>query len=80
MLLCVSAVLSPQDEEQVENLMENISLKESGSFQYSVKRIKGYLLAEVECYETVGIKDFEEPIKILYERLNHVLVGSDDQY
>lgn len=80
MLLRVSAVLSPRDEEQVENLMENISLKESGCFHYSVKWIKDYLLAEVECYEAVDIKDFEKPIKILYERLNHALVGSDNLY
>ena len=75
LLLRVTAVLSTAEEELVEQRMERASHRDSGSFHFSVRKLEGFLLAQVECYEAMEAACVEAQVKMLYQRLEDALSG-----
>lgn len=75
LLLRVIAVLSTAEEELVEQRMERASHRDSGSFHFSVRKLEGFLLAQVECYEAMEAACVEAQVKMLYQRLEDALSG-----
>ena len=69
------AVLSTAEEELVEQRMERASHRDSGSFHFSVRKLEGFLLAQVECYEAMEAACVEAQVKMLYQRLEDALSG-----
>lgn len=76
LLLRVTAVLSAAEEELVEQRMERASHRDSGTCHFSVRKLEGFLLAQVECYETMGMACVEAQVKMLYQRLEDALSPS----
>ncbi len=75
LLLRVIAVLSTAEEELVKQRMERASHRDSGSFHFSVRKLEGFLLAQVECYEAMEAACVEAQVKMLYQRLEDALSG-----
>ncbi len=75
LLLRVIAVLSTAEEELVEQRMERASHRDSGSFHFSVRKLEGFLLAQVEYYEAMEAACVEAQVKMLYQRLEDALSG-----
>lgn len=73
LLLRVAAVLSAAEEELVEQRMERASHRDAGTYHFSVRKLEGFLLAQVECYETMGTACVETQVKMLYQRLEDAL-------
>ena len=77
LLLRVTAVLSTTEAELVEQRMERASHRDSGTYHFSVRKLEGFLLAQVKCYETMGTTCVEAQVKMLYQSLEDALSPSE---
>lgn len=74
-LLRISAALSIDDEETAERLLEAAAMREAEDYCFSVRKVCGFVLAEVTGYvQTIlGRKGIEEEYQKLRKKLDGVL-------
>ncbi len=73
LLLRVSAVLKSCNKDRIEGIMEKVSLREDGEYQYSCRELMSFFLVEITAYLPLDFEQQQAEIKFLFERLDNLL-------
>ena len=76
LLLRVSAVLKSCNKDRIEGIMEKVSLREDGEYQYSCRELMSFFLVEITAYLPLDFEQQQAEIKFLFERLDKAAKSS----
>lgn len=76
LLVRVDAVLHGCHTPEVERMVQNAAMRESGYYQLSTREMSGFVLAQVMIYTNPESSDLSHELEALYGKLEEVLSAS----
>lgn len=74
LLVRVDAVLIGNHAPEVDRLMQEAAMRESGYYQFSVREVGGFVLAQIMVYAIPDSGDLSQEIDAMYAELNESLL------